>query len=262
METTSPLQPAPVSKRFLAFVVDLALLGGALNVFFIGMLIVLIAVLGLDISNPSPEAIQEQLTGISFSTVILILVGAFTSMLLMASLWHGYFVYFEHRHLATPGKKLMGLKVVSLDGSPLTFKKCVVRELFRSYFDLPFIFPGIVTILCSQKHQRVGDMATDTLVVYSENAEKSFSYLYLSPEQFEEQKKHFKVRDTSLEEAKRYLQNVMPLLLGKLDYESEKQALDFFAQAVTPINSERVEIDEMKLRFLAEYFLQLNVVKS
>jgi hypothetical protein len=83
METTSPLQPAPVSKRFLAFVVDLALLGGALNVFFIGMLIVLIAVLGLDISNPSPEAIQEQLTGISFSTVILILVGAFTSMLLM-----------------------------------------------------------------------------------------------------------------------------------------------------------------------------------
>lgn len=56
-----------------------------------------------------------------------------------AQITHGYFVYLEYKKNGqTPGKRLFGLRVVTLDGSPLSLGKCLTREAIR-YVDMLFV---------------------------------------------------------------------------------------------------------------------------
>jgi hypothetical protein len=97
----------------------------------------------------------------------------------MMLLTHGYFVYFEYKKNGqTPGKKIFGLKVVTLDGSPLSLSKCIMRETLR-YVDLMFVLPGVLAFLLTQKHQRLGDMLAGTMVSYSRHEAHENDYLYV-----------------------------------------------------------------------------------
>jgi uncharacterized RDD family membrane protein YckC len=77
----------------------------------------------------------------------------------------GYYVVLESSGGQTLGKKIMGLKVVALDGT-LTKTKVVVRTLLRIVDGLPFLYlVGIIAIVASKQKQRIGDMAAGTVVV-------------------------------------------------------------------------------------------------
>lgn len=81
-----------------------------------------------------------------------------------------YPVYFEvWRKGQTPGKKYMKLLVINEDGTPITFAASTLRNLLRVVDALPaFYCTAIVCSILSNKFQRLGDIAAQTLVVYAD----------------------------------------------------------------------------------------------
>ncbi len=80
-----------------------------------------------------------------------------------------YPVVFEAgRRGATPGKRLMGLRVVQTSGSPVTVGQAVVRNFLRFIDGMPlFTYAfGMASCLASKRFQRLGDLAAGTVVVY------------------------------------------------------------------------------------------------
>lgn len=86
--------------------------------------------------------------------------------LLAFLLFAGYDVLFEVLASGrTPGKRLNGIRVVLVDGTPVRFLKSAVRNALR-LIDIQFFYlVGIVSILVTKRNQRVGDLAAGTLVV-------------------------------------------------------------------------------------------------
>jgi len=116
---------------------------------------------------------------------LLLLAGVVTSMLagwamggrvaggLMLIAWFLldwlYPVVFEAgRRGATPGKRLVGLRVVQASGSPVTIGQAVVRNFLRFIDSMPvFTYAfGITSCVASKRFQRLGDLAAGTVVVY------------------------------------------------------------------------------------------------
>lgn len=78
-----------------------------------------------------------------------------------------YFIVSEAMFGATPGKQLMRVKVVRLDGRPLTLAAVVVRNALRFVDFLPFAYlAGGFLVLATPRAQRIGDMAAGTAVAY------------------------------------------------------------------------------------------------
>ncbi len=71
------------------------------------------------------------------------------------SLWRGQ----------TPGKRLLGLRVVRSDGAPVGVVESVVRNVARA-LEVPLLYaPGILAVALTPRHQRLGDLLAGTLVV-------------------------------------------------------------------------------------------------
>ena len=68
---------------------------------------------------------------------------------------------------ATPGKRLLGLKVVMDDGLPITPAASLTRNLLRVADFLPLLYGfAIVSMLTRTDCKRLGDLASGTLVVH------------------------------------------------------------------------------------------------
>ncbi|WP_225335247.1 RDD family protein [Halomicrobium urmianum] len=79
-----------------------------------------------------------------------------------------YQVGMEGYYGQTLGKYLRGIVVVSSDGSDLTWGKALIRNLLRVVDAFPaFYLVGIVSAYLTDDHQRVGDLAGQTVVVYT-----------------------------------------------------------------------------------------------
>ena len=83
-------------------------------------------------------------------------------------LFYGYFAGFEaFWHGQTPGKRLVGLRVLSVTGRPARIDEAILRNLLRVIDQLPGVYAiGIVTMLVSSRNQRLGDLAAGTVVVH------------------------------------------------------------------------------------------------
>ena len=72
---------------------------------------------------------------------------------------------------ATPGKLLLRLRVVRLDGQPLDLRAMLIRNLMRLIDALPLLYlVGGVSVLATRGSQRLGDLAAGTTVVYRHRA--------------------------------------------------------------------------------------------
>ena len=66
----------------------------------------------------------------------------------------------------TPGKKIMKIKVNTVDGSAPTFSNFLIRWMFRLVdISLTYGICGILCIVIGEKGQRVGDILAKTTVV-------------------------------------------------------------------------------------------------
>jgi uncharacterized RDD family membrane protein YckC len=80
-----------------------------------------------------------------------------------------YPVFFEAgKRGATPGKRVLGLRVVQETGSPITFGQSVVRNFLRFIDGMPFFTYGfgLTSCLATKRFQRLGDLAAGTVVIY------------------------------------------------------------------------------------------------
>ena len=81
-----------------------------------------------------------------------------------------YPVFFEvYRQGMTPGKKAQGIYVCHDDGTPISLQSSMIRNLLRVADFLPIGFAaGALTVLFTQRSQRIGDLVAGTLVVYKQ----------------------------------------------------------------------------------------------
>jgi uncharacterized RDD family membrane protein YckC len=67
----------------------------------------------------------------------------------------------------TPGKRLAGVRVVARDGGVPSAGALLLRNVFRVFDSLPlFYLVGLVMVIFSREHVRIGDMAAGTLLVF------------------------------------------------------------------------------------------------
>lgn len=85
--------------------------------------------------------------------------------LLIAAIPIIYFTLLEGFFGATPGKMLLGMRVVQLDGSRITWREAIVRNLLRPIDEIVIYLVGAISFWTSPRKQRLGDRAADTVVV-------------------------------------------------------------------------------------------------
>jgi len=90
-----------------------------------------------------------------------------------------YHVFFELFFRGqSPGKKLMGIRVVKNDGSPVDPASSFLRNLLRFADTFFYLFHiSFISIAASRGFRRVGDWAGGTLVVYSQ-IEKNTAHVF------------------------------------------------------------------------------------
>jgi uncharacterized RDD family membrane protein YckC len=141
---------AGIGSRFLAASVD-TLLIGLVQVILFGALFLLLA----NSDNSSADALG--------GTWLVALLG----ILSFIFLW-GYYIGFElFWNGQSPGKRWFGLRVIRVDGTPITLSESVIRNLVRLIDLLPMAYGvGVVTMFINRNSRRVGDLAAGTVVVY------------------------------------------------------------------------------------------------
>ena len=138
-----PTRPAGLVPRSLAFAIDLGIRGLVL-----GLLFLILAFFGE--------------LGIGLGSILLFII----------SWW--YMVLFEVLNQGrSPGKQIMGLRVVQDDGRPIGWSASLIRNLLRFVDMLPFAYAfGAISCLQHPTFKRLGDLAAGTLVVYREQPVK------------------------------------------------------------------------------------------
>lgn len=91
------------------------------------------------------------------------------NMLVMFVLVFFYYVLFEAgKRGASPGKRIMGLRVVDTSGAPISFGQSFIRNMLRfaDGMPVPTYGFGLLSTLLSQRFQRLGDLLANTVVIY------------------------------------------------------------------------------------------------
>jgi len=136
-------------SRGMAVVIDTIIQGAAVAV----ITIILLAIAGETSLNLM--IVQE-------NTLYIVI-----ALLLTFVLQFGYFMLFELLMKgATPGKKIVGLKVMMANGEPVSTTAALIRNLLRMGDMLPGIYAvGIISVVLNRKFMRIGDLAANTVVV-------------------------------------------------------------------------------------------------
>jgi uncharacterized RDD family membrane protein YckC len=132
-------------SRFLAWLIDVGLI----------VVVGLAAVMFLGVLEQGREGLGSALVVLGF----------------FALNW-GYFFLFEWLWSGqTPGKRLLGLRVIRRRGTAVSLWQAAVRNVLR-IVDAPlvpgFYFLGFAVMACNRESCRLGDLVADTLVVHVE----------------------------------------------------------------------------------------------
>lgn len=156
----------------VAFSYELAGLGSRFLAVFIDLVIqVAIAVGGLFLLVWAASAIPSQHLSPREASSLGAKVGAAIGIALVVFwlflMFFGYFIIFETLwNGRTPGKRLVGIRVVRDGGFPVDFTSALIRNIVRILeAGLGFYMISAVCALASQQNRRLGDMAAGTIVV-------------------------------------------------------------------------------------------------
>lgn len=101
----------------------------------------------------------------------------------MFVIYYGYFAVFEAIwNGQTPGKRVIGLRVIHASGRPVNAFEAILRNIVRVADQLPGIYAvGIATVFFTERSQRLGDLAAGTVVVHERAAAGSDAFVPSSP---------------------------------------------------------------------------------
>lgn len=140
---------AGIGSRFLAALIDTTIIL-LLQIVLFGAVIL--------IANLASEEVTDMIGAWVF---------AIAGIISFVFFW-GYYIFFEILwNGQTPGKRQVGLRVIRVDGTPVTPSEVVIRNLVRIIDFLPTAYGiGVVTMFINSSSRRVGDLAAGTLVVH------------------------------------------------------------------------------------------------
>jgi uncharacterized RDD family membrane protein YckC len=146
---------AGLGSRFLAYSVD-----SVLQIAFLAIVLSTIAV--VEALWPQ-HGIDEILQALQWGRHVIIVA----LLLFCSAIFLGYYIFFEAISGGqTPGKRMLGIRVIRDDGSPVKVYESAVRNFFRVIDFLPFGNAlGIILILLGGRRQRLGDIVAGTIVV-------------------------------------------------------------------------------------------------
>jgi uncharacterized RDD family membrane protein YckC len=142
------LEVANVGSRTLAILVDLGICAVVLLTVYV-------------ISSLLAENVSDWMTRFGSSALTIVLIA-----LIFAAQWL-YFFFFEWRwNGQTPGKRLLHLRAIKVDGSPVSWVDVLLRNLSRPIDAFgPMGLIGLLMIFVSPRAQRLGDLMARTLVI-------------------------------------------------------------------------------------------------
>jgi len=96
-----------------------------------------------------------------------------------------YFLYHPVLEIAmrgsTPGKRMAGVRIVTRTGDIPDAGALLLRNVFRLVDSLPAMYlVGLITVLCTEQHVRIGDLAAGTLLIVDRN-ESASSFARITP---------------------------------------------------------------------------------
>lgn len=97
-------------------------------------------------------------------------------LLMMFFIMFFYYILFEAgKRGASPGKRIMGLRVVDTSGAPISFGQAFLRNMLRfaDAMPVPSYGFGLLSTLTTRRFQRLGDLLANTVVVYDRLPELS-----------------------------------------------------------------------------------------
>ncbi|MES2639076.1 MAG: stage II sporulation protein M [Myxococcota bacterium] len=96
--------------------------------------------------------------------------------------WGWYVVFETYDGGRSPGKRVMRLRVVRADGSPIGARDAMLRNLLRAADGLPlFYVVGAVVTMVDPRFRRLGDLVAGTLVIHEANEEAPSPAVELYP---------------------------------------------------------------------------------
>jgi uncharacterized RDD family membrane protein YckC len=154
---------AGIKRRFFALLLDILILG----------------VLGGAVTYPIEnkldqdfeeiiEVVQKRLENSqqpSQSSLLLIFIFVF----LIMALWSLYLIIFIGKCGQTPGKKILGLKVVKFNGQAVNYKSASIRALIGYPLSCFTFGLGFIWAMLDKNSQGLHDKIADTLVIKSLN---------------------------------------------------------------------------------------------
>jgi uncharacterized RDD family membrane protein YckC len=86
-----------------------------------------------------------------------------------------YFLYHPVLEVAmrgrTPGKRMAGVRLVTREGDIPGAGALLLRNIFRLIDSMPFVYlVGLITVVLTEQHVRVGDLAAGTLLVVDDDS--------------------------------------------------------------------------------------------
>ena len=139
---------AGIGSRFLAMVVDTLIQAAVAMV-----LLVVVAIGGRGGTFLGLKVASTWTTALLVAVLFLLLYGYFAAFEII---WNGQ----------TPGKRVVGIRVVKDSGRPLTPPEAIGRNLLRIVDQLPALYAvGMVVALANARNRRLGDFVAGSIVV-------------------------------------------------------------------------------------------------
>ena len=128
--------------RFVAWLIDTSVLG----IFFVILIYILVS---FGVFNTNSNQVYTILVGVIF-------VIRYLYSLIIEVITNGQSI----------GKKIVGIMVIKLNGNSLNTSDYLIRWAYRTIdFGMTFFSVGTISILMSEKNQRLGDMIANTTVI-------------------------------------------------------------------------------------------------
>jgi uncharacterized RDD family membrane protein YckC len=162
---SKPLERVLFWRRLGALAIDVVVLGIALT-FVHGTLTALLLLHAVDGPAPPPGRLDDWgLMPWGFHDPSLPVALQAAIAVASAVIVLGYFTWFEARDGRSLGKRAMELRVMRLDGRPMTYRESLIRNLVKLSPPFLVLDTAIMLVALRKERQRVSDKIAGTLVV-------------------------------------------------------------------------------------------------